>query len=380
MKKIMIFLSLLLFANNIYSDEIKLFLAKNWDGTLCYINDKGEVVIEGEITEAEDFSEGLAKVKIDNEYVFIDQTGKVVIKSPEEDTKGKIHFRIMGSFHDGLALCELNNYEMNIGGEGFIDKKGNPVITEYADFTKSTSKYHFSDFNEGFAVISHKGEYGYINTKGEVIFPLKLKKAFPFSNGMAKVLYPNKDLYGYIDSTGKIAIKPRFTYGKEFSEGIAIVQEFTNDVKRNVIVDKAGNVVSILPNNIKLSSSSKFNNGIAKIDLYVNDCYPEMASRIISKNGDTIKQFERGTIISDFSEGYAFAYSEGFIGIVNSKGEYTYENFEKKLLYFPDPAYYPRPVIDIKPKSGFKNGLAKIKKNHMLGYIDYTGNIIYLEN
>ncbi len=375
MKKIMIFLSLLLFVTNIYSDEVKLFAAKNWDGTFCYINEKGEVVIEGEITEAEDFSEGLARVRIDNEYVFIDHTGKVVIKSPEEDTKGKIHFRIIGSFHDGLALCELNNYEMNIGGYGYIDKTGKPVITKYADFDNELHNCNLTDFSEGFAIINVSDKYGYINTKGEVIFPLKLKKAFPFSNGMAKVLYPNKDLYGYIDTTGKIVIKPRFVFGKAFSEGLAIAQDYVDGKGKNVIINKTGEVVADLGTGLNIYASSLFNDGIATVEVFVGR---ERSTRIIDKNGNTIKQFEMGTILSDFSEGHAFAYNYGCLGIVDMSGEYTYKNY--KFIESYGGVNLPRPVEDFKPDSGFKNGLAKIKKNHMLGYIDYTGNIIYLEN
>ena len=74
------------------------------------------------------FSEGLASVRVDDRYGFINKSGQVVI-SPQ--------FKMASSFHDGLARIEVN------GKVGFINKKGNfqiePKFEIAGDFTEGLS-------------------------------------------------------------------------------------------------------------------------------------------------------------------------------------------------------------------------------------------------
>jgi hypothetical protein len=105
-----------------------------------------EWAIPPEFGDARDFHKGLAAVKQNEKYGFIDKTGKVVI-SPQFDD--------LGSFTKGLAAVEQN------GKGGYIDKKGKIVISPQFDYLDS--------FTKGLAMFEQNGKWGYIDKKGKVV-------------------------------------------------------------------------------------------------------------------------------------------------------------------------------------------------------------------
>ena len=91
------------------------------------------------------------------------------------------------------------------GTQGFINFKTGKEITpiQYAIV---------SDFNEGFAMVNigavysnesgyRGGKYGYIDTTGKTVIPLKYDNADYFFGGKAKVSEGGREFY--IDKTGK---------------------------------------------------------------------------------------------------------------------------------------------------------------------------------
>ena len=92
------------------------------------------------------YHEGLAIVKLNNKYGFIDKTGKEVIP---------IKYDNAWSFSEGLASVKLNNKY------GFIDKTGKEVIPiKYDDAW---------GFSEGLAFVELNGKLFYINKRGECV-------------------------------------------------------------------------------------------------------------------------------------------------------------------------------------------------------------------
>jgi hypothetical protein len=74
-----------------------------------YIDKKGQVVIDSNLSIGADFSEGLAIVEANGKRGFIDKTGTLII-APQFDW--------CREFSDGLALIRIDsNY-------GYIDKTG----------------------------------------------------------------------------------------------------------------------------------------------------------------------------------------------------------------------------------------------------------------
>ncbi len=87
------------------------------DGKFGFKDEKGKVIIAPKYSGAEDFSEGLACVSLNDAWGFIDETGKVVIPFKYNAGYGTGH-----KFSQGLAAVNLNDKW------GYIDKTGNTVI------------------------------------------------------------------------------------------------------------------------------------------------------------------------------------------------------------------------------------------------------------
>jgi hypothetical protein len=85
----------------------------------------GKVVVPAKYDDAHDFSEGLAAVKLDGKWGFIDKTGKKIIPLKYDDAE---------HFSEGLAPVKLDDKW------GFIDKTGKEVTSFKYDDAKSFSE------------------------------------------------------------------------------------------------------------------------------------------------------------------------------------------------------------------------------------------------
>ena len=109
---------------------------------------------------------------------------------------------------EGLSRVEYNwKY-------GFIDTSGKEVIPLKYD--------NADDFSEGLARVKLNGKCGYIDTSGKEVIPLKYDNADDFSEGLASVELNSK--WGYIDTSGKEVTPFKYDYAWDFSEGFAKVK------------------------------------------------------------------------------------------------------------------------------------------------------------
>lgn len=112
------------------------------------------------------FSEGLAGVKIQGKWGFMDENFKIVI-TPKYTEK------IVYAFHNGYARFKQN------GKVGLIDKTGKVILeAAYAEL------YEYSD---GLLAYSEGGKWGYLDITGKVVIPAQFFSAENFENGVAKV-------------------------------------------------------------------------------------------------------------------------------------------------------------------------------------------------
>ena len=95
------------------------------------------------------FSEGLACVKLNGKYGFVDKSGKEIIP---------VKYDSAWSFSEGLARVGLDKC-------GFIDKMGVEIIPFKYDVAES--------FIEGLARVKLNGKYGYIDKTDKEILPLE---------------------------------------------------------------------------------------------------------------------------------------------------------------------------------------------------------------
>ena len=140
---------------------------------------------------------------------------------------------------DGLARVRLNNKW------GFIDKTGKEVITLKYD--------NASDFSEGLATVSINNKWGFIDKTGKEVIPFKYRFTSNFSEGLAKGTNVNAAETAYeisfIDKTGKEVIPFKYNYLHHdgyFLDGFASVGVGTFENFKNIkwgIIDKTGKEV-----------------------------------------------------------------------------------------------------------------------------------------
>jgi hypothetical protein len=193
--------------------EEKLRSALGAGGYIGLKNEKGEWVIQPKYNDIAPFSEGLARIRLNDKWAFIDRTGKEVLTFERKDG-----FWGVMPFSEGRAAITLKNLR-----KGFIDKTGKIVIPAIYSDARS--------FQEGLAAVAlNHRDYGFIDKDGKVVIPLNYAHAWPFSEGLAGVQEKGmKDAgafggkWGFMDKSGKFVIPPKYDSVGPFSEGLACV-------------------------------------------------------------------------------------------------------------------------------------------------------------
>ncbi|MGH9946350.1 MAG: WG repeat-containing protein [Pyrinomonadaceae bacterium] len=183
------------------------------DNKMGFIDRSGKVAIEAKYDAAHPFSEGLANVAIGQKWGFIDRSGRQVI--PLEYDYGSAP-----EFSEGLAGLNRNDDRV------YVNKTGE-VITRFPNQAQWNA--FANNFSEGLVCwVEISGKMGYRNTKGEMVIPPIFDYAEEFSEGLAAVEINGQ--YGFIDRTGTMVIEPlSYLYLPKFKNGLA--QVVTRDFK-----------------------------------------------------------------------------------------------------------------------------------------------------
>ncbi len=160
----------------------------------------GEILVPCSYDLVWKFSEGLAGVKKNSKWGFIDKFGKEVIPC--------IYDAVM-VFGDGLARVKKN------GKWGFMDKSGKEVIPCIYD--------HISSFCIGFTGVKKNGKWGFIDKFGKEVIPCIYDDVSGFCIGFTGVKKNGK--WGFIDKTGKEVIPCSYDYIGSICEGLARVEK-----------------------------------------------------------------------------------------------------------------------------------------------------------
>lgn len=214
--------------------------------------------------DMKNYCSGLARIKVDGKYGFVDKAGKEVIPTKYDAAAS--------TFSEGLVFVGTEdgwNYKY-----GYINTKGEEVIPlMYSDA---------NDFHEGMAAVRTKNGYGYINAKGELLTAAKYDDALPFSEGLAivekdeKIKVINKtgeELYtfdkniipggsyhdglllvcdmktgkfGYYNTKFEIALPLEYPAADTFNEGKALTVSIEGDECVFNFIDKKGKVVGTI--------------------------------------------------------------------------------------------------------------------------------------
>lgn len=267
-------------------------------------------------TSCDCFSEGLAAVKLNDKYGYIDWKGTIVIPTVYEEAN---------NFVNNMALVKLN------GKMGCIDRSGNIIIPLLYDY--------FSDFSEGLAVVRAGDKCSFIDVNGKKVFPIDFDDANGFYKGRARVTYNGKE--GIIDKTGAFIVPAKYRYITSFEEGKAGVR--LND-KWGFIDENGKEIVPAIYDYV-----NSFSNGMAAVKLNGKWGF-------IDENGKEIIPAIYDYVTS-FSNGMAAVELNGKCGYIDSAGNLAV------------PAIYD--------KSNFFGKTAGVVwLNRKYGAVDRTGKII----
>jgi hypothetical protein len=137
---------------------------------------------------------GLSKVKKDGKVGYVDKDGKVVINL--EYTDGL-------TFNLGIVAVRNKDYKWQ-----YLDSTGKAITAPLFEDAMS--------FEDSAALVFKDGQYGYINTVGELFIPFQYKNARSFSEGLAPATNA-KGFWGYIDKKGNWIIKPQYDFADNFA-------------------------------------------------------------------------------------------------------------------------------------------------------------------
>ncbi len=335
---------------------------------LGYIDRTGKIVIEPKFEEAENFSEGLATVKIGEKFGYIDRTGKIAI-GPKFDRAE--------NFSEGLATVAIG------GKDGCIDKAGKLVIPARFDDIRV--------FQSGSAEVSIGGVRGVIDRSGNfTAHPTSSNSvaAVPIttaqSNSDELISFEQNNRYGYMDRKGKVIVRPKFDDVGGFSEGLAWV--IIN--KKLGYIDKTGKV-KITPrfyDSPFTSSRSDFDGGLARVCL-------DSGCGYIDRTGKTVTPLKFDDVALKFSNGLAWVVIDKQLGYVDRTGKVKIPpQFAYPLIKGADLAEERIRTGDGSPfsaKADFDRGLAAVMitgtcgwfpsrhKCARLAYIDTTGKVVF---
>jgi hypothetical protein len=208
------------------------------------------VVIEPKYDDVDLFVEGLAKVKLDGNFGFINQEGKEITP---------INYYLVYPFSGAMAcVCIGFDIPFHSGMRqqtyGFIDKSGNEIIKSdtyksaesFKEERACVAKYnvnghHFGhgfinfdgieiiplkfddveSFHLGLAKVKLNGKYGFINKNGNQVIPIIYDDAESFSEHLARVKL--RDKYGFIGADGQEIIPIKYEWISNFRQGLAAV-------------------------------------------------------------------------------------------------------------------------------------------------------------
>lgn len=158
------------------------------DSLWGFIDEEGNVIVEPKFDYVHDFSEGLALVSLpgdSNPHCYIDKSGKIVLKLTDASESF--------DFHEGVARA----YDY-LDLMGFVDKSGRWVIPP--------RRWSCHDFADDRAMVIVKGKYGFIDHDGRIVIPLKFNDADSFVDGVARVKIGKTTRH--IDINGNFVKKP----------------------------------------------------------------------------------------------------------------------------------------------------------------------------
>lgn len=379
------------------------------------------------------FSEGLAGVRMEGRWGFVNEKGEVIVRPK---------FDLVGDFYQGLAEALLE------GKTGVIDRTGRyvvePQFARAVPFTRDTllveeglwRSIHFSGYerldNAAGHMLAFHGPVGlYHVEKGWIVRP-RFRHPLVFETegrGLVWAKDENGRDYGLLAADGSWRIKPRFAHAASLMDGLATVYADTPsgngrgerligavDANGELVVPLEARWIGYWRNGFGLTSKDGKEGFLDKQGRLIGGRYfdkverPEKGdvARVLDKgrwagltrSGDIVPDPRDGEVIMACPTGVAFRRHEDRLQIVGGDGEPT----TALLFDAPDPHQVhrredwcaaPHPVAangkatfvgldgrlfqdppGFEAVRPFAEGVAPVKLNGKWGLIDLTGKFV----
>lgn len=332
--------------------DYDMLAVKGNNGKYSIVNTKKEKINTALYDEISEYKDGMALVKMDENYFFIDREGNHLFNEFFEDAY---------SFSNGFAAVKKNN------AWGFINKSGSEIIN--CQFEQVNS------FKENLASVRTNNKWGFINNSGNIIIPCQYDVVKDFNERRAAVMKDNK--WGFVDTSGKIISDCQYDSVNNFQEGYASVMKngkwgFINE-SGEVCID------------MKYDEAADFSEGKAAVKVTnYQDGLDEWA--YINKNDNVVIDFypydaSEGRMIwvGEFKDGLAFV-SKTLYCVIDDKGNDVFsgdsEFFISTLMYYPRYDAIPGYIFTDDKMTVKKYGLMGLSGNERLKPVfDYIQGI-----
>ncbi|MFO7722985.1 MAG: WG repeat-containing protein [Bacteroidales bacterium] len=329
------------------------------------------------------FNNGLAPVLVDNQWGFVDKTGKIVIEpqfkawveeygalpafsegfttvvDTQTDRVGYINLKgemvIPAKFYSGSPFRENVAFARLQDEKVLIDTAGKVIARGFV----ALNGYH-SHFSHDLAVVQKEFAYGYINKEGKFAIEPVYEEAKDFADGLAAVKKDGK--WGFIDTLGNTRVPFQFTREpKSFSDYRAFVQGTNN---KWGIIDTIGKLIV----NPQYHQVWPFGGGVAVVSI-MDEKFTE-TFYLIDVNGKVLKTYAKAanysetiTFWSGFQEGLAVAMKGHKKGFIDPQGKVVVDFLYRDLHPLQDGmAWFEK----------YDDKTRKVTK----GYLDKTGKVI----
>jgi len=299
------------------------------DGKYGVLDKNGEVVIDYTFERIySDYSENLLMAQSDQQNVYIDMKGNIVLKT---------NAAAIDEFFSSVAACAFYNEEDQTYEYGYVS-------LETGDVINSEVLYSAKAFSEGYGVccVKETGLYGYIKPDGTYFIEPKYQNAGSFRNGYAPVYIDGK--WGYINTKGEMAIEPQYDN----------VGFFNEDGYAKVCVGEDWGAIDTTGKFIVEPAYEEFNDFKEGYSVVFNG----EAYGVVDINGTVVLNFEYDNI---------YEYNDGLFAVCKDR-LWGFADADGNIVI--DCQYYF--------VSQFSEGLAgvQLKSDSLCGYIDKTGKTV----
>ncbi|HXC06924.1 MAG TPA: WG repeat-containing protein [Bacteroidia bacterium] len=141
--------------------------------------------------------------------IRVEVNGKIGFGYPDPVKKDKLGYPTASSIIIPAIYDETTGFAETTEGLAGVKKDGKWGFIDHTGATKIPFKYDEAGFfAEGLAFVSMGGKYGFINKTGALVIPCKYEQANTFSEGLAYVVSGGK--VGFINKTGVMVIPARY--------------------------------------------------------------------------------------------------------------------------------------------------------------------------